>query len=123
MKTGSSPDKILHVQSDAVIPARGECPCTIVNAWIEDSLLVVHVKYRTGARLHDFDLVTDGTLLKSLPPVVTLYLIEKSVTDRRYTWVNQELRFNVSPARQWAKNQVVFNLNGYPDPIIYRYEK
>jgi len=77
----------------------------------------------TGARLHNFDLVNHCTLLKSLPPVVTLYLIDTWVTDRHYKRVNQKLRFNVSPARQWAKNQVVFNLNGYPDPIIYRYEE
>jgi len=32
----------------------------------------------------------------------------------------EELIFDVSKARQWADDQVIFRLLGYPNVIIYR---
>lgn len=68
----------------------------ITNAFIFEDILHVTVRYGGGCKKHDFKLLWDGAILKSIPPKVNLYIIHNDRGDTCRALITEELQFRLS---------------------------
>lgn len=83
---------------------------SITNAFIWEDVLTVDVTYSGGCKEHDFQLVWDGTVIKTLPPQIDLFIIHNNNQDPCKAMVSNELQFTL-PLE--ILNQYEINLNGW----------
>jgi hypothetical protein len=121
VKTEFYPMKKLLVEENFAASNVKTASAEILDVSVKDSILIINVKYYAGENLNDFDLVTDGKMIKTLPPIVSLYLRNNTPGANEKKLVFQELQFNMSPAKQWSADQVVFHLAGYTGDIHLKF--
>ncbi len=115
------PEKKLVIDYDYQFPDQKDPGFEIYDVSIRGNALYIYVRYQGGEDPDSYELITNGLYTKTLPPMVPLYLKREpagsAVRDRT---IMQELIFDVQEARQWADDEVIFRLVGYPNVIIYR---
>ncbi|MCI5054466.1 MAG: hypothetical protein MRY83_00010 [Flavobacteriales bacterium] len=94
---------------------------TIDTAYIVRGILLVKCSYSGGCKEHEFNLYTDGSLMKSLPPQLKLNLNHNANEDPCESWVTTALRFDLSKAHAEGHNKVQLNLSNYNYKIPYTY--
>lgn len=67
----------------------------ITNSFIWEDALHISVKY-TGSKNHQFQLVWDGNIIKTLPPQIHLFLSHDNIGDNANETIEEELQFNLS---------------------------
>jgi hypothetical protein len=83
-------DKTLDVQK------LGGSATRIDSLEINGDILSIFVNYGGGCKEHIFELYSDGTYAKSLPPIATLYLKHINNNDGCRRLVIRELKFDIS---------------------------
>jgi hypothetical protein len=68
----------------------------ITNAFIWEDVLHISVRYGGGCKKHDFQLVWDGSLIKTNPTKIPLFLIHNNNGDNCKAIVSQDLQFSLS---------------------------
>jgi|GEM_PF-1069372 len=120
VQSGFYPEKELIIDYDMELSEETDNNFEIYDVSMHDGKLYIYVRYRAGEVLDDFELVTNGLLTKTYPPLVPLVLKRNPSGTEGRKLVMEELIFDVSKARQWTEDQVIFRLLGYPNVIIYR---
>lgn len=72
-------------------------PYEIIDLNLENLLLSIEVSYSGGCKQHVFNLYWDRFMAKSIPPLVTLYLVHNSNEDRCEALIKEKLTFDISP--------------------------
>ncbi|HDR88736.1 MAG TPA: hypothetical protein ENN63_03800 [Bacteroidetes bacterium] len=123
VQSGFYSEKELIIDYDMELPEETDSHVEIYDVSIHDGKLYIYVRYRAGEVLDDFELFTNGLLTKTYPPMVPLVLKRNPSGTKGEKTVMEELIFDVSKARQWSDDQIIFRLLGYPNVIIYRISK
>lgn len=123
VQSGFYSEKELIIDYNMELPEETDSQFEIYDVSIHDGKLSVYVRYHAGEILDDFELLTNGLITKTYPPMVPLVLKRNPRSSERTKLVMEELIFDVSKARQWADDQIIFRLLGYPNVIIYRIRK
>ena len=94
-------------------------PFSITNAFIWEDILHMTVQYMGGCRRHGFQLLWDGTKVKSIPLQIHLTLIHDNNGDPCKSIVTEELSFALSDHIQ---NNAVLLLDRWTKDLIYEEE-
>ncbi|MEN9639145.1 MAG: hypothetical protein RLZZ262_1013 [Bacteroidota bacterium] len=106
------PKRTLDIDNSYVWPGSTD-PFKVLSAQISDQdSLIVEVEYGGGCKDHEFRLVTNGNLKKSMPAQGTLYLEHESNDDMCRALIRQKLAFFIG---NLAKNgeTIIIQLNDY----------
>jgi hypothetical protein len=99
-------------------------PFVIEHAEISGNTLVMRVSYSGGCENHQFDLVGNPNIAKSLPPIRSIELVHKSNGDACKAKMEETLRFNITNLayKQEAGSVIKLNLGGWKEQLIYTYQ-
>ena len=95
-------------------------PFTIKTARIEGEVLIIEVSYSGGCKEHDFQLFTDGMLMKSLPPKQTFFLKHASNADFCKKMVHDTLRYDLSGISAGNAKELKIILAGYKEELTLK---
>ncbi len=95
---------------------------SIKSASIEGDLLKLSVTLTGEKGKHEFDLLWDGSIMKSLPPKVILHPVHKSSDVKGNKEVKIELVFNLTILKESlpASESVVVIINGHEESFMYQ---
>ncbi len=98
--------------------------CTIQEASINGNVLRVTVSYIGGCEEHQFELIGNPNISKSLPPIRSIELVHKSNSDSCKAKMEETLRFNIVNLayKQESGSVIKLNLNGWKEQLIYTFE-
>ena len=88
--------KKIIVDNNLDIQKLGGVATKIDSLGINGDVLSIFVNYGGGCKEHVFELYSDGTVAKSLPPIATLYLKHINNGDACRKLVMRELKFDIS---------------------------
>jgi len=86
-------------------------PFTVDTVWVENLLLHANITYLGGEPDLTFDLVFDGSWLKSYPPVAHVNIVSSPTTVKGKTTIKQQLVFDLAPLSGNMPFEVI--VNGY----------
>lgn len=93
----------------------------IDTAWIANNTLHMHVRYSGGCKDHDFELVGNHFIMKSLPPKSKIKLLHNNNDDHCRELVKDTLHYDISPMQALASGAIIINVDKYPPPLTYEY--
>ena len=98
--------------------------CTIERAKLTGNILELTVSYSGGCEVHQFELIGNPNIAKSLPPIRSIELVHKSNGDACKAKMEETLRFNLSNLayQQETGSVIKLNLSGWKDQLIYTFE-
>lgn len=117
------PVKEITIDYEFDLPEKLDENHEVYGVTLKGDILSLNVKYYYGEELHDFKLITNGLYQKTLPPVVHLYLASTEKGGEPEKLVFQEIQFDISSIKQWGTDQIVLRILGYPNVVIYRFDK
>jgi len=96
---------------------------TIQEASINGNVLRVTVSYIGGCEEHQFELIGNPNIAKSLPPIRSIELVHKSNGDACKEKMEETLLINISNLayKQEAGSVIKLNLSGWKEQLIYTY--
>jgi hypothetical protein len=94
----------------------------IFSAKIEKDILKLEVSYCKKRELQKFKLVSNGLYEESFPPGITLFLdtAPAAICNKE---LKSTINFDLSPLRYKGSKQLRIKLEGFKEPIIYKYEQ
>ncbi len=98
--------------------------CTIQGASINGNILRITVSYIGGCEEHQFELIGNPNIAKSLPPIRSIELVHKSNGDACKKKIEETLRFNLANLayKQESGSVIKLNLNGWKEQLIYTFQ-
>ncbi len=78
---------------------------------IEGDVLTIYVSYKGGCGKHDFNLYSNGLLMKSLPPQINVFLEQKVENESCSNEINQTLKFDLTPIKKPGNAKIILNIN------------
>jgi hypothetical protein len=87
---------------------------------IGDSLTML-VSFSGGCKPHDFKVVWDGAMMKSLPGQINVVLSHNANDDMCEALLTQDVTVSLAPIRQHAANGVIVHLKGFDKPLLYKH--
>ncbi len=100
-------------------------PTTINDIKLIDNLLMLSISYNGGCVKHDFELVGNEMISKSLPPIRSVNLIHKTLeVESCKRLMYDTLYFDLSNlAYQKSTGSIIkLNLTGWKEQIVYTYK-
>ncbi|MFB0516710.1 MAG: hypothetical protein ACETWG_08900 [Candidatus Neomarinimicrobiota bacterium] len=90
---------------------------------MEADTLRIDVRYGGGCKQHDFYLFGSTAWEEKVPPVMPAVIIHDGHWDLCKAWLHRNLRFDLSPIREWqgSGGAVVIQVKDAPDSVIYYY--
>ncbi|MEN9333810.1 MAG: hypothetical protein RLY35_990 [Bacteroidota bacterium] len=120
MLTGN--DGFITVDKAYVGPAKGDA-FTILDVNVNGDSLYVGVQYSGGCKAHEFKMISNGNMLKSLPPQLPLYLEHQANGDNCRALKTEKLAFDLKPLRtQNGKKIKVFVNDDKAKLVEYSWE-
>jgi hypothetical protein len=117
----SQPERKL-INTNTFIGEMKEPDFNIKTAQISGDILYINVEFTGEKGQHDFDLLWDGSIMKSMPPKVTLTPVHKSENTSGKKKVEMQLAFNVSLLGERGSNTVIIMLKDYPEHLTWKKE-
>ncbi len=99
-----------------------EADFAIKSAQLKGDILTLAVEFTGEKGTHDFDLVWDGSIMKSMPPKVTLTAIHKSENVSGRKKVEMQLSFNVGLLGERGSTKIIIMLKGYSENLTWEKE-
>lgn len=98
--------------------------CMIERAKLSGNILELTVSYSGGCEEHQFELIGNPNIAKSLPPIRSIELMHKSNGDACKKKIEETLRFNLSNLayKQETGSVIKLNLSGWKEQLIYTFE-
>ena len=93
----------------------------IENVTLTDSIIHILVRYPGSRVSSDFDLIFNGSYLKSLPPQANLLLKHNVGKGKGKKLASKELLFNISILKYPRQKSVLLKIKSFPDKILYEY--
>jgi hypothetical protein len=94
---------------------------SILSAEIEGDVMSISVNYPGGKGFHDFDLVFNGIMMKSMPPQVNLFVRHSQTEDNCDRIMSDSLKFDIRGLRLGEHGSVIIRLEGYSERLEYLY--
>lgn len=91
-------------------------PFFITNAFILENDLIVSVEHSGGCKEHNFRLVWDGSVIKTMPPKYNLTIIHDNNGDHCKAIIRDELQFDLT---QHINETATILLDGYQTPLTF----
>ena len=101
--------------------AWAEAPFEVLSAEVQGDTLVTLVRYGGGCGEHEFELIAQGPLMKSLPPKQPLRWVHRSPGDPCRALISDTVRADLSPFRGTPHGTTVLQLEGHDGTLIYTY--
>ncbi len=98
----ASPEQSIRIISP--LPSTPADPVQIIQTTIAGDSLGITVRYGGGCETHEFQLVTDGSVMESFPPQVALRLLHNANNDRCKALETREVSFDIAPLKALAGN-------------------
>ena len=117
-------DSEIRISKTGKLPSNS-LPTTINDIKLIDNLLMLSISYTGGCVKHDFELVGNEMISKSLPPIRSVNLIHKTLEDESCKRLMYDtLYFDLSNlAYQKSTGSIIkLNLNGWNEQIVYTYK-
>lgn len=115
-------DGFITVDKAYVGPAKGDA-FTIQDMSVVGDSLFIGVQYSGGCKTHEFKMISNGNMLKSLPPQLPLYLEHNGNGDNCRALKSEKLAFDLKPLRaQQGKKIKVFVNDDKSKMIEYTWE-
>lgn len=97
---------------------------TIQEASINGNILRITVSYIGGCEEHQFELIGNPNIAKSLPPIRSIELVHKSNGDSCKAKMEETLRFNIANLayKQESGSVIKLNLKGWKEQLIYTFQ-
>ncbi len=95
----------------------------ILSASIKGDILNVQVAYGGGCQEVEFDLDISKSFKKSNPPQKNMKVCLEYETNRYRCdmLITESLEFDISQCRHKDYNEVILNLEGWIEPLVYKY--
>lgn len=95
---------------------------TINSAEVKGNQLIVEVAYSGGCKEHEFELLGDRRIMKSLPPQMNIVLKHNANQDMCRALITTTLIFDITPAQEYANGKIlVLRLLDHDDRITYNF--
>lgn len=113
---------------DEMLPAKEAStekgdPFNLTDVRVQGDSLLVAVRYGGGFKEHEFQLMTDGVATKSLPRQQPIRLVHDAHGDMGRALFSETRGFDLTPFRDPSQPAVLLLLQGWPDPLEYRYAR
>jgi len=99
---------------------RDGSPVNIENVNIDKDIIEIDINYSGGCAEHEFILIGQEAVMKSLPPQRVIKLFHKPVEDDCRELISQKLRFDIS-AFKFNANEIVLRLENFQGALVYHY--
>jgi hypothetical protein len=93
---------------------------TIRDASIIGDSLTMLVAFRGGCKPHDFKVITNGAMMKSMPPQMNVQVSHNAHDDMCEALLTQDVTVSLESLKAQATNGVVIHLKGFDKPLTYR---
>lgn len=100
--------KIIVEQGHAV---NEEKTYTINSFSVEADVLTLNLTYKGGCGKHNFELYSNGLLMKSLPPQLDVILEHRQENETCTDEKKQTLKFDLAPIKKPGNPKVILNIN------------
>lgn len=84
---------------------------------LNENILSIEVTYRGGCGKHNFELLSNGLLKKSLPPQYDVYLEHLKENETCNEEQMQTLRFDISPLNRMGNPKIIVNINSNENKV------
>lgn len=99
-------------------------PLEISNIVIEDNIMKIDISYSGGCQVHDYDLVGNYAVMKSMPPKRSVQLVHRAKGDNCRTVIKETLKFDISELAmdQKAGSEIILMVDGFKEEISYKFK-
>ena len=99
-------------------------PLEISKIVIEDNIMKIDVSYSGGCQVHDYDLVGNYAVMKSMPPKRSVQLVHRAKGDNCRTVIKETLKFDVTELAmtQKAGSEIILIVDGFKEEISYTFK-
>ena len=94
---------------------------SIIAAEIEGDLLTLTLNYHGGQGMHAFDLYFNGTIMKSMPPQVNLFLKHTHTQENCEKLITDTVSFDIKKLQMGETGTVIIRLPGFNERLEYSY--
>ncbi|MFD1552633.1 hypothetical protein DNU06_16630 [Putridiphycobacter roseus] len=94
----------------------------IIAASLTKNILSITITYQGGCQKHEFDLIGSSFIMKSLPPKRGIKLYHHPIEDDCRELVQKTLNFDISEFR-YGQQEIILNLEHFPESISYTYKE
>ncbi len=109
------------INTNTFVSQVAEPDFTIKTARLEGDVLKMTVHFAGEKGNHDFDLLWDGSMMKSMPPKVLLTPVHKSKNHSGKKLVDMELEFNVSTVgKPGGHNSVIIMIKDFSENFTWQ---
>lgn len=116
-----SKETVKELIVDREFSPAGELSVSIVSAKTEEDILILTLTYHGGKGYHEFDLVFNGIVLKSLPPQVNLFLKHTHTQDNCEKLITRTFKYDLKTLQMGEKGTVIIRLQGFAEKLEYNY--
>lgn len=96
-------------------------PVGIRDASVAGDSLTMLVAYSGGCKPHDFKVLWNGAMTKSLPPQITVILSHDGHSDMCEAMITQDVTVSLAPLERHAANGgVIIRLEGFDRTLLYQ---
>ncbi len=94
---------------------------TIRDASIIGDSLTMLVAFGGGCKPHDFKVISNGAMMKSMPPQMNVMLSHDAHDDMCEALLSQDVTVSLEPLKQQAQSGgIVIHLAGFDKPLMYQ---
>lgn len=112
---------LLAFEDEAVYELGSEFQFTITDVEMEDHCLIITVNYSGCEEDISAILVDEGVIMESFPEQRNVKFIVTTDVTACLPDFSNSFSFNLMPLRIHETGQINFNLDGYPNQILYTY--
>lgn len=94
---------------------------TLRSTSVYGSVLEIVLTYSGGCKEHEFNLMTTGAIMKSMPPQMEIMLYHKGNEDFCRALVTDTVRFDLGAIKPEGSGSLILRLQHYNDRIVYNY--
>lgn len=130
-KKNSKSDKIASNESSSLVIVNPEFIAPeendafeITNAEIKGNDLILNVTYSGGCQEHEFKAYSNNMYMKSMPPILGLFIAHNSNGDNCRTLVEKTLRFDLSSVKYPGTDSdytLMLRINNWKGDLEYKY--
>lgn len=99
-------------------------PISILNVKIEENSMFIVVEYSGGCKEHNFELVGNNAVAKSLPPQRSIQLQHNGNEDHCRELITDTVTANIEALAmsQTQGSEIILNLDGYGKELKYTFK-
>ena len=123
-ETDSNPDWVVKQKKAKIGELMESDYVDIESVILKDNVLFIAVSYSGGCEEHDFELIGNPLIMKSLPPKRTIQLYHNANGDSCRSLLNEILEIDITDLAydQTEGSEIILVLEGWAEEINYIYK-